>query len=502
MIFFKKYFIFVLTIFCIFSGAKDFKVSAQQKTAETVFIRIKVVEPSGQKIRVLMSGFRHAGEPWYFQPVYVEAAVGEWSEWIDLSNWEWHGRVDRAGGIAEWSSMKLSVIRTDSNETIKGAVFNVQLADQPNEKSIVHNFTEKSASDSVGFLVPVPLRKNAAEFETGSQMTARHAKWAKEATGGKPVSLKKFDIITSFWGHYDPSLALEEARTLRSMGFNVLGEISPAIARETGVRTYGFTGLYHPDPEIVAEQWRIFAENNLSETGRQNFQNAAHWVISDEVSALDFRNVAPEKLNEWFRAYLKKEGVTAKDIGQPIEEVTYPANTMFEPFLPQNAPLEKRRFLYYAAKFGQFWSAKQLRQISDLIQGSLPGMETETLLPSHGFLGNAWGAGNIGMSYRLNDIFELGAQQSVTRLAAEDWLGLNHMYGANYTWSGGQTFGYYNAILRSAMIGTPMKLSGLITPSDDEYLRLKAFSSLGQGAKSFFFWTLWTDLYRHGKLLV
>ena len=262
--------------------------------------------------------------------------------------------------------------------------------------------------------------------------------------------------------------------------------------------------MYHPDPEIVAEQWRIFAENNLSETGRQNFQNAAHWVISDEVSALDFRNVAPEKLNEWFRAYLKKEGVTAKDIGQPIEQVTYPANTMFEPFLPQTAPLEKRRFLYYAAKFGQFWSAKQLRQISDLIQGSLPGMETETLLPSHGFLGNAWGAGNIGMSYRLNDIFELGAQQSVTRLAAEDWLGLNHMYGANYTWTGGQTFGYYNAILRSAMIGKPMKLSGLITPSDDEYLRLKAFSSLGQGAKSFFFWTFgptfigtenyWSDL--------
>ena len=190
-----------------------------------------------------MSGFRHAGEPWYFQPVYAEATVGEWSEWIDLSNWEWHGRVDRAGGIAEWSSMKLSVIRTDSNEAVKGAVFAVQLADQPNEKSIVHNFTEKSASDSVGFLVPVPLRKNAAEFETGSQMTARHAKWAKEATGGKTVTLKKFDIITSFWGHYDPSLALEEARTLRSMGFNVLGEISPAIARETGLRTYGSYGF-------------------------------------------------------------------------------------------------------------------------------------------------------------------------------------------------------------------------------------------------------------------
>ena len=375
---FKKYFIFVLSFFCFLNGANYLEVSAQQKNAEPVFIRIKVIEPAGQKIRVLMNGYRHAGEPWYFQPVYVEAVGGDWSEWIDLSNWEWHGRVDRAGGIAEWSSMKLSVIRTDSNEAVKGAVLAVQLADQSNEKGIVHNFTEKSASESIGFLVPVPLRKNAAEFETGSQMTARHAKWAKEATGGKPVSVKKFDIITSFWGHYDPSLALEEARTLRSMGFNILGEISPAIARETGLRTYGHTGLYHPDPEIVAEQWRIFAENNLSETGRQNFQNTAPWVISDEVSALDFRNVAPEKLNEWFRAYLKKEGVTAKDIGQPIEQAVYPANTMFEPFLPQTAPLEKRRFLYYAAKFGQFWSAEQLRQISDLIQGSLPGMETET----------------------------------------------------------------------------------------------------------------------------
>ncbi|CAN5858548.1 hypothetical protein BH20ACI4_BH20ACI4_13060 [soil metagenome] len=501
---FKKGLLFLLTFFFVFNGAKDVEVSAQQKTGEPVFIRIKIVEPTGQKIRVLMSGFRHAGEPWYFQPIYAEATVGEWSEWIDLSNWDWHGRVDRAGGIAEWSSMKLSVIRTDSNEAVKGSVFAVQLADQPNEKGIVHNFTEKSASDSVGFLMPIPLRKNAGEFETGSQMTARHAKWAKEATGGKPVALKKFDIITSLWGHYDPSLALEEARSLHSMGFSIVGDISPSIARETGLRTYGFTGLYHPEPQVVADQWKIFAENNSSETGRQNFQTAAHFIISDEVSALDFRNVAPEKLDEWFRAYLKKEGVTAADLGQPIEKVVYPATTMFEPFLPQNAPLEKRRLLYYAAKFGQFWSAKQLRQISDLIQNSLPEMETETLLPSHGFLGNAWGAGNIGMSYRMNDIFELGAQQSVRRLAAEDWLGLNHMYGANYTWSGGQTFGYFNAILRSAMIEKPMKLSGLITPSDDEYLRLKAFSSLGQGAKSFFFWTFgptyigtenyWSDL--------
>ena len=47
-------------------------------------------------------------------------------------------------------------------------------------------------------------------------------------------------------------------------------------------------------------------------------------------------------------------------------------------------------------------------------------------------------------------------------------------------------------------------MRGLITPSDDGYLRLKAYTALGQGAKSFFFWTFgptyigtenyWSDL--------
>ncbi|MGI8545513.1 MAG: hypothetical protein ACR2MD_18810, partial [Aridibacter sp.] len=71
----------------------------------------------------------------------------------------------------------------------------------------------------------------------------------------------------------------------------------------------------------------------------------------------------------------------------------------------------------------------------------------------------------------------------------EDWLGLNHMYGPEYTWTGGQTFGYYNAIVRSAIGEKQIKMQGLITPSDDKYLRLKAYSGLGQGDKSFYFWS-------------
>src|SRR6185295_4686176 len=63
-------------------------------------------------------------------------------------------------------------------------------------------------------------------------------------------------------------------------------------------------------------------------------------------------------------------------------------------------------------------------------------------------------------------------------------------------------------ICRSAMndapAGDPMMLRGLITVSDDAYLRLKAYAGIAQGAKSLFFWTFgptyigtenyWSDL--------
>jgi hypothetical protein len=61
-----------------------------------------------------------------------------------------------------------------------------------------------------------------------------------------------------------------------------------------------------------------------------------------------------------------------------------------------------------------------------------------------------------------------------------------------------------SAILRSGIRSEAVALRGLITPSDDLYLRLKAYSALAQGSKSFFFWTFgptsistenyWSDL--------
>ncbi|HEY7120530.1 MAG TPA: hypothetical protein VH475_28355, partial [Tepidisphaeraceae bacterium] len=472
--------------------------------AVEVFVRVKLIQPAKERYRVTIGGYRHAGGLWQFPDVSTEATGGgDWSPWVDVSRWPWHGRIDREGGLAEWPSMKIRV-----GGGPKGCALEVELADRPDEKAIVHHFTERSESDSIGFLVPNPLREHAKEFETGSQMAARQLAWAKEATGDRPIVLRHFDTITALWGPYDPALARQGIATLRQLGFNVLSGTDPELIQRAGARTYRQSWLYNADPDKSDHDWsggeaKRIANAQKSEEGRRELADVAHWVLADEIRTLDLKEVDPAKRDGWFRDYLRSHHVTDAELGQAIEQVHYPADLLHQKALPREGSLVERRLAYYAAKFGHEWSARQLRHSSDLIHASIPTMKTETLPSDHGFF-NAWGAPNIGMSAPMLDLFEIAGRQAVDQLSAEDWMGLNHMYGPGFTWTGAQSFEYLNAIMRSAIGDRPILLRGLITPSDDGYLRLKAYSAIGQGAKSFFFWTFgptyigtenyWSDL--------
>ncbi|MGI8423834.1 MAG: hypothetical protein ACR2NO_06955, partial [Chloroflexota bacterium] len=483
----------------------------KEKEKAAVFVRFKVTEPKGDRFTVKTGGMSHGGGgTWTFPVVAVEANGGAWSEWIDLGKWPWGGlnKPPRSGGVAEWQSMTLSVARTGpKEEPIQGCALEVQIADKADANSAVHSFTERTATATIGFLVPYPLREHAKEFETGSQMAARHLAWAKEATDGKPITLKKFEVVTSV-SHYDSALARQEYEVLRRLGFNVSHSIygmrdSAAMLREAGLRPFAATNqdlgnqFHVADPALATERWGKFKEHVLGPAlataeGKKLYQNLAYFGISDEVACTGFKDVEAAKVNGWFRAYLRDRGVTDADLGRPIKEAGFPLATMYAKGMPREGDLPTRRLAYHAAKFGQWWSAKQLRHSSDLIKGSLPATKTQAMPCDHPFLG-AWGPPLfLGMSPNLLDFFELGAQRSVDQLAAEDWLGLNHMYGPGATWTGAQTFAYYTAILRSATQRAPAKqpitLGSFITPSDDRYLRLKAYSGLGQGLKSFYYW--------------
>ena len=497
-----------LAMHCLAAGIALGLAVAPGRAAD-VFVRLKIVEPPAGKFRVTLGGFIHV-ENWYLPTQTVDVEGGRQSPWIDLRKWPLHGRLEREGGLAEWPVMKVSLARPGGNEPVRGCALEVQLADKPDEQAVVLEFTERSGSDSIAFLLPHPLREKKAEFETGSQMTARHLEWARKATGGRARRLHNFDLITSIWGHYDPSLARQETETLRLLGFNVMSGAPVSVLRDAGMRTYAATWHLVADPEQSVAEWSKgeaaqIARSMATDDGRWNYEHMAHYVIADEIQTLDFRHVDRGKLDAWFHEYLRHRGETDVSLGRPLASVEYPAQAMYEKTLPRQADLTTRKIAYYAAKFGQWWSVRQLRQTTDLIHKTfawLPSpMNTETLPSDHSFF-NAWGPPHMGMGYRGLDLLAIGQQQAVDVLSAEDWLGLNHMYGPAATWTGAAAFGYFSAILRSGIGDRPVALRGLITPSDDGYLRLKAYTALGQGAKKFLLLDLRSYVHRHRELLV
>ena len=85
------------------------------------------------------------------------------------------------------------------------------------------------------------------------------------------------------------------------------------------------------------------------------------------------------------------------------------------------------------------------------------------------------------------DWFDVGRRRAVDAIGIEDWMGLQFMYGPNYTWEGFQLMGFQAATFRSANPDVPV--IAWITPNDERNLRLKSASALCQGAKHFFYWT-------------
>jgi hypothetical protein len=492
---------------------------AEEKFIDEIYVRFKVLKPEATGYQITTAGFRHDGPQWYLPALKGVSVAGGWSEWFHLSGKQLPKMQNRAGGVAEWPAMTGTFTAVNPAKGDEAGVrVQVQIADSPGEAGVVVDFVETSASQTIGFLLPHPIRKYKDQFETGSQMVARQLAWAKDAVSkvqagsgkeAEPIGQGKFTVMTALWGHYDPALEKESLEALKWLGVNTVGNASTPALKAAGMKTYAATWNYSASPEEASREWTQFVKGPLArelETaiGKWKYQNMVHYVVSDEIKALDFSGVDRQQLAGWFRGYLSSMGVRPGELPGPLETIEFPLEVLKGKSLKRDADLKTRRLHYYAAKFAQWWSAKQLKHSSDLIRGTFPDLATETLPSDHAFL-NAWGPPHVGMSYKMLDLIEIGRIKAVDILAAEDWLGLNRMYGPRYTWTGAQSFAYMSAILRSGMTTHPeMELMGLITPSDDRYLRLKAYSNVGQGSKTIFYWTFgptyigtenyWSDL--------
>src|SRR6185312_5361352 len=120
--------------------------------ASAVFARFKVVEPAVGEVQLKVGGFIHK-EPWYLPTSTIDAQARQWSDWLDVSHWPLHDRLDRSGGIAEWPAMRVAVAIKGERETLRGCRVSVELADAPSEKAVIHSFSESSESDTIAFLL-------------------------------------------------------------------------------------------------------------------------------------------------------------------------------------------------------------------------------------------------------------------------------------------------------------------------------------------------------------
>src|ERR1043166_3996477 len=201
--------------------------------ADGVFARFKLVEPSGTNYFVQLSGNIHV-DPWYLPQAVWPAGVqtnpaqrivsGQFTDWFDIQKWagsKLHGRMSRAGGVAEFPNVNVTFVTGLTGVTHRVVI---ELATAPEEKATVKRFAESFEDNVTSFLVSPTLAKDSDELETLWQMADRHLRWAREAAGGKRVSPKELILETSFYGG-----TIKDAEALSLLGFNLVGNVSPAM---------------------------------------------------------------------------------------------------------------------------------------------------------------------------------------------------------------------------------------------------------------------------------
>jgi hypothetical protein len=470
--------------------------------ADGVFVRFKMEAPAGSNYYVKVGGYIHR-EPWYLpSAVWPEGAdraasnrvvTGEFTPWLDVEKWagkRLHGRLARAGGISEFPNVTADFIAFPTAATRRVVI---ELATSPSPKSVVKRFKESYAGSLTSFLVSPDLKRDADALETASEMTERRLGWARKASGGRRVSPQKHLIQTGFWAPQRTELNLKEAEVLWLLGFNTVGQSFPGVTNRFAFNTPGHTHSVRFDPGASRADLADRLGPALAHETRR-FLPGTPFNFSDEVTAGQIGNSVAARSN--FTVWLTARGIGPADLGVTRLDEVMPIETPDA----YRARAEKEgvfanRIFYYTSRFRQEATSQRFRWNTEILHARLgPEPWSSTLVADHPYfsgtgLGMGWGPNPAWSSTPLAaDWFDLARTRAVDAVGIEDWMGLQYMYGPNYTWEGFQLMGFQSALIRSAGRGE-VPIIAWITPSDETNLVLKTSSALCQGARHFFYWT-------------
>jgi len=162
-----------------------------------VFVRFKLLEPTETSYYVQLGGYVHV-EPWTLPGAVWPAGAdsdrtkrvgsGTFTDWFDLGKYggsKLHGRLHRAGGVAEFPNITADFV-TSTDNPIRKVV--IELATAPDAREVVKRFEESFTGSLTSFLVSPRLAADKDNLETASEMTRRRLAWAREASWGTRVS--------------------------------------------------------------------------------------------------------------------------------------------------------------------------------------------------------------------------------------------------------------------------------------------------------------------------
>ena len=466
-----------------------------------VFIRFRMLEPAATSYYVQIAAYVHV-DPWTLPSTSWPAGAdkdptrrvrsGSATEWFDVAKYagqSFHGRLNRAGGVAEFPNVTADFVTTKSD--VRRRVV-IELATAPADAAVVKVFDETFTGSLTSVLVSPDLVRDKDSLETAAQMTARRLNWARQASEGARHSPSRLIIQTSFWGPQRPELNVREAEVLWLLGFNIVNPW-PEVREK-----YGFTDAGgHHWAEFGPALTRDAIEKQIAAPAKSTkpAQRPTPFNFSDEVTAPVIGKDASALAN--FHGWLREQGVRPQELGVTELTAVMPIESPDELRRRQKTDgVAAKRIFYYTSRFRQASAAERLQWLTESFhRHAAANVFTSTLVADHPYFGGS-GLG-MGMDapnmtwggYPLSlDWFDLARRKAVDVIGIEDWLGLQFMYGPRYTWEGFQLLGFQAAIFRSASLGA-LPIIAWITPSDQTNLVLKTSSALAQGAKHFFYWT-------------
>jgi len=471
--------------------------------SDGVFVRFKFSSTNGTNYYARLAGAIH-NEPWWLVNAYLPTGaerdpakrvpMGSFTPWFDIkanAAGRLHGRKWRAGGIAEFPNLTVE-FRTGGTNIQTGEVV-IELATAPDEQSVVKRFEETIPAGWTSVLVSPTLKADADLLETAAQMTDRHLRWAREATGGKRWSPTNLIVQTGFWGSQRPDLNLKESEVLWLLGFNMVGSQLPEAKQRFPFRSPGLLHVGYGQDVTPA-----VADAQMTKATAQYIKTPPEpgipFNFSDEVVAPTIGTNAVRVAQ--FHAWLAEQKIRPKDLGVSKLEEVIPIETPYDLNRRQkDNGLTASRIFYYSCRFRQDATTRSFLSLQTAFHKDLgSGPMISTLFADHPYfsgtgLGMGMGPNPAWSSTPLAaDWFDVARRKALDLAGIEDWMGLQYMYGSTYTWEGFQLMGFQAAIFRSGSRGE-IPIIAWITPSDKKNLCLKTASALCQGAKNFFYWT-------------